>query len=106
MNFHSGKINLCLFCILKEAKLDFSDNRELDAFEVFSSRYQDITIDYLEILDLETEDLSQSEIKDRILIDENMPSQDWLRISATSGLTNMSRMTPVGLIAEHMVHRI
>ena len=43
-----------LYTILKEVKKDFSNSRELDAFEIFSSRYLDIDIDYLEILDLET----------------------------------------------------
>ena len=43
-----------LYTILKEVKKDYSYRRELDAFEVFSSRYLNIVIDYLEILDLET----------------------------------------------------
>ena len=43
-----------LYRILKEVKKEFSDRRELDAFELLSSRYLNIGIDYLEILDLET----------------------------------------------------
>ena len=43
-----------LYTILKEVKKDFYHRRELDAFEDFSSRYLNIDIDYLEILDLET----------------------------------------------------
>ena len=57
-----------LYTILKEAKLDFSDKRELDAFEVFSSRYQDITIDYLEILDLETFSTPTEQTEDYIIL--------------------------------------
>ena len=52
---HSGKEKATLlYTILKEAKKNFSDRRELDAFEIFSSKYSNIGIDYLEILDLET----------------------------------------------------
>jgi len=52
---HSGKEKATLlYTILKEAKNFFSDRRELDAFEIFSSKYSNIGIDYLEILDLET----------------------------------------------------
>ena len=43
-----------LYTILKEVKEEFSDKRELDAFELLSSSYLNIGIDYLEILDLET----------------------------------------------------
>ena len=52
---HSGKEKATLlYTILKEAKKNFSDRRELDAFEIFSSKYLNLGIDYLEILDLET----------------------------------------------------
>jgi len=43
-----------LYTILKEVKKEFCDRRELYAFEVFSSKYPNIVIDYLEILNLET----------------------------------------------------
>tara|TARA_B100001996_G_scaffold56956_1_gene40374 strand:+ start:791 stop:1606 length:816 start_codon:yes stop_codon:yes gene_type:complete len=43
-----------IYKILKEAKKEFSNNRELSSFEGFSSRYLNINFDYLEILDLET----------------------------------------------------
>ena len=52
---HSGKEKATLlYTILREAKKIFSDRRELDAFEIFSSKYLNLGIDYLEILDLET----------------------------------------------------
>ena len=43
-----------LYKILKEVKKDFFDRRELYDFEVFTSKYPNIGIDYIEILDLET----------------------------------------------------
>ena len=43
-----------LYTILKEVKKDFCHRREFDTFEDLSSRYLNLDIDYLEVLDLET----------------------------------------------------
>jgi len=43
-----------LYTILNEVKKDFCHRREFDTFEDLSSRYLNLDIDYLEVLDLET----------------------------------------------------